>query len=413
VILYRRLSFLALLVCLGFNARPVQAQSAASATNPVIKLRAGETVPGGSWHFIFRPPRPLTQIMPQNLRARVADAARQNAALKLITVPYFGYSSALGPVQPFVMVGGNPVAGGTRVVRAQLVALAFTFEGTTDPSTHGPITLGLDVPTLQLILASPNFSKASYGTGLTQYADAIQRAEFAWLERTNWHTMLSVPPLIKVLNIDVPAEIAGVSPYQMYQTSSGTYFATLDYNFFLSQLETVLQYQPSNPHALLMFLTKNLGLLDYTSGELVGGFHDAYIKSQTSNSLTVQTFAYAAWIDPDVSAAIGMPQFVDVTPMSHEISEWMNDPFGINLVNPAWQFPTVNICQGNLEVGDPIEFLPPNLVNYPVNIGGYTYHPQNMALLQWFAQTVPSNAIDGAYSYPNESSLTGPSQSCP
>ena len=34
------------------------------------------------------------------------------------------------------------------------------------------------------------------------------------------------------------------------------------------------------------------------------------------------------------------------------------------------------------------------------------YHPQNEALLQWFEFESPSSAIDGAYSYPNESVLT-------
>jgi hypothetical protein len=91
----------------------------------------------------------------------------------------------------------------------------------------------------------------------------------------------------------------------------------------------------------------------------------------------------------------------------------MNDPIGSNAVNPPWQFPGSTNCQGNLEVGDPIEVLPDSLVAYPVTMNGFTYHPQNIALFQWFAQVSPSNAIDGAYSYPNESALTSPSTSCP
>jgi hypothetical protein len=92
----------------------------------------------------------------------------------------------------------------------------------------------------------------------------------------------------------------------------------------------------------------------------------------------------------------------------------MNDPFTTNAVIPSWQFPgEPGVCQGNLETGDPVEGLAPDLVTFPVTIGGVTYHPQNEALLQWFAQVSPSNALDGAYSYPNESSLTAPSLSCP
>jgi hypothetical protein len=62
-------------------------------------------------------------------------------------------------------------------------------------------------------------------------------------------------------------------------------------------------------------------------------------------------------------------------------------------------------CQNNLEVGDVIEGLP-NAI-YPITMpNGITYHPQNEALLQWFEFQSPSSAIDGAYSYSNESTLT-------
>jgi hypothetical protein len=39
---------------------------------------------------------------------------------------------------------------------------------------------------------------------------------------------------------------------------------------------------------------------------------------------------------------------------------------------------------------------------------GATYHPQNEALLQWFEFQPKSNALGGAYSYPDTSILTAP-----
>jgi hypothetical protein len=45
-------------------------------------------------------------------------------------------------------------------------------------------------------------------------------------------------------------------------------------------------------------------------------------------------------------------------------------------------------------------------------LDGYVYHPQTLALLQWFSRETPSSAIDGAYSYGNESILTSPSLAC-
>ena len=60
-----------------------------------------------------------------------------------------------------------------------------------------------------------------------------------------------------------------------------------------------------------------------------------------------------------------------------------------------------------MEDGDVIEGLPNS--TYPMVMKGYTYHPQNEALLQWFQFKKQSNAIGGAYSYPDPSLLTGPS----
>jgi hypothetical protein len=59
-----------------------------------------------------------------------------------------------------------------------------------------------------------------------------------------------------------------------------------------------------------------------------------------------------------------------------------------------------------MEVGDVIENLPDGV--YPVTLNGFTHHPQNEALMQWFDTGQPSDALDGAFSYPNESVLTSP-----
>ncbi len=39
-------------------------------------------------------------------------------------------------------------------------------------------------------------------------------------------------------------------------------------------------------------------------------------------------------------------------------------------------------------------------------MNGFTYHPQTEAMLQWFESNHTSDAIDGAYSYPDETVLT-------
>jgi hypothetical protein len=314
----------------------------------------------------------------------------------------------------FIMVGRSPDKGGTASIHTQLLPITVVFEGSTDPFNGGPVTLEMDSQTMDAVAYGPDFQKTDYGTGYTQFADAIQRAEFYPVERSNWHTLIRTPQLLTPVTIYVPGSVAGAPIYQLGILPNGTFFAWLDYDFFASQLETILELERTNPQDLVIPLVRNIGL--YQNGDLsqccIAGYHSAY-EVNAGRAIGIQTFAYASWLDSGVGQAVtGMTSFSDILPLSHEISEWMNDPFGDNLVNPAWEFPGSTNCQGNLEVGDPVEGLADSSVSTPIYMNGYTYHPQNMALFQWFAQVWPSNAIDGAYSYPDESALMLPSASC-
>jgi hypothetical protein len=64
------------------------------------------------------------------------------------------------------------------------------------------------------------------------------------------------------------------------------------------------------------------------------------------------------------------------------------------------------VCQDVLEVGDVVEELPN--ATFPMVLNGFTYHPQNEALLQWFQGTPTSDAFGGAFSYPDTTVLAGP-----
>jgi hypothetical protein len=74
-------------------------------------------------------------------------------------------------------------------------------------------------------------------------------------------------------------------------------------------------------------------------------------------------------------------------------------------LTPWWLAPNGN-CQNDMEVGDVIENLPDGV--YSTTLNGFDYHPQNVALAQWFDTGTPSDAINGAFSYPDESVLTSP-----
>jgi hypothetical protein len=148
-------------------------------------------------------------------------------------------------------------------------------------------------------------------------------------------------------------------------------------------------------------------------GCCVLGFHTYFFEGGvTPQPRWISLFA--SFISPGLFGA----GFQDVTGLSHEISESFNDPF-INNTVPKWQFPgqppSSTVCQGNLETGDPVEVLPTATI--PLTLKEkqeiFTFHPQNEALLQWFEMGATSNAIDGAFSYPNETVLPHSAVPCP
>ena len=83
----------------------------------------------------------------------------------------------------------------------------------------------------------------------------------------------------------------------------------------------------------------------------------------------------------------------DISALSHEVGEWQNDPNTVN-PTPAWgHIGQVTGCQSNLEVGDPLSGT-----TFNDALGGFTYHPQELAFFSWFYHQKPSLGVNGWYS---------------
>jgi hypothetical protein len=324
---------------------------------------------------------------------------------RVLSVPTFNTSfNFQGQNFPVKMVGGHPERGDTTEVPTQMIAISLFFDGYVDANGHNVV---LDAtPMIPSVLNSPNFRNASYRTGVTQFADAVQRAEFSSVMKEDWHTMLRKPEHLTPVQIEVPANTSIGQVFQVRGT--GKMFAIVDTSFFISQLNTIIQLQKLDVQGLPIALTNNVFLAPNVKVEqcCVVGFHTAFDAGIREGRQQVQTFVWASYI----SAGIFGGTFEDVIALSHEISEWMNDPFVTNVV-PRWQYPNSTACQGSLETGDPMESIPN--AGFPVTIDGNTYHPQSQALVQWFARKSPSDAVNGAYSFPDESLLSAPAQACP
>jgi hypothetical protein len=158
---------------------------------------------------------------------------------------------------------------------------------------------------------------------------------------------------------------------------------------------------------LSTFLFPNAFLFDSDGNCCVIGFHTYDLEpGGAANGFREKRYVlnYSSWISPGI---FGDPTFGDISALSHEMSETFNDPF-VNNATPWWLAPN-GLCQNNLETGDVIEGLPN--AQFPIVLNGATWHPQNEALLQWFAGVTPSSAINHAYSYPDTNVLTSASVS--
>jgi hypothetical protein len=312
------------------------------------------------------------------------------------------------------MVGNPPKKGGTASINAPVVPVILQL---LDKS--GKVLYTYDPkPYILPTLLSPVFQNATYSSSPvpTQFVDSVMRAEFWNSMAPDWHTLVNAT-LRPSRVMAVPAQYYY---YRLNGNGSCCEFVLIDIDEFYNLLFPAVATDTTTPigaaenagdittQDISTFLFPNTFL--YFNGNpnncCVLGFHSYdFEPGDASNGNKERRYVmdYASWISPGLFGA----GFVDVTALAHEMSETFNDPFvasdGKHNITPWWLAPNGN-CQDNLEVGDVIEGLP--RATYPMTMNGRTYHPQNEALLSWFAFQTPSNAIDGAYSYPDETTLT-------
>ena len=346
------------------------------------------------------------------------NAMTKNQDPRIVSLPSFTRSFTFGgQVFPYTMVGKDPAKGGKTNIPTQYIPMSFFFDEFVD---HNGNNIVIDTTVVNGPLAqSPLFNNAQYATGFTQFEDSVMRAQFFPLFNNNgnhpagtnnYHVLLGSPQTLIPVIIEVP-----VGSSVVFVDPDGTFFALIDINFIGSQLNTLIQTEPISVDAIPMFIARNAVYFANQNPNdcCIGGFHTAFETNQTNNKIFVQTFTFAAWLDSEVAETIFMDPtiFVDILPISHELGETLNDPF-INNITPNYQLPGFppGTCQNVLEVGDVVEATPDP--SFPVTLNGFTYHPQTLGLLQWFEGITPSDAINGAYSFPGNN-LTSPFMACP
>jgi hypothetical protein len=318
------------------------------------------------------------------------------------------------------MVGNRPELGGTTAINAPIIPVSVDLRNADgSPRFVGGQRLFYDATQyVNPVLNSPVFQNASYSSSPvpTQFTDAVQRAEFSHEAKSDWHTLLT--PHVKTPR--TITLLAGTYRFALNPDGTCCRYILVDIDAFANAIfpptttdtTTVIGAaehagEMTTQDLSTLLLPNTFLYIGSPANCCVVGFH-SFDFEPVGNIGIGQAYVmnYSSWVTPGLFGGA----FSDVTALSHEIAETFNDPLvafdGVHNITPWWLAPNGN-CQDDLETGDVIENLP--TATYPVTINGFTYHPQNEALLQWFAFQSPSKALNGAYSYPNTTTLTAPS----
>ena len=325
------------------------------------------------------------------------------------------------------MVGVDPSTGGSATIEADITPIIVNVGGRT---FNGNNVVG---PTL----ASPQFALNKYGMtpaataagsfpntprlirgpggvlsqgdrkNSLQLEDATMRAQFNKTGSSGYHLILH-PNVLPAVTINVPSNQG-----TLLQSGRGVVFADIDIGWWSSQINNI--ENSADPTHLPIYLTDNVLLFIGKNifNCCVIGYHGTSPvgigagSGNTNGNGKVQTFAWASYVAPGIYARPDGGTYwalQDIHAVSHEISEWADDPFVNNTVEP-WVTPTAPQygCTGVLETGDPVVAIGfamgtntfeqgPN-PNGTQSADGY-YHPEDEAYLPWFMRTSPNTVSE-------------------
>jgi hypothetical protein len=301
------------------------------------------------------------------------------------------------------LVGANPSTSNvTTKVPVKVIPLVFQFTGggTYDPTQ--PSACSTDTATKK-VKASPIFKNHDYVFGGTdvgkgQYNDEFRRAEFSSSALPKWHTKLT-PKYLKPVTLTVPA-----GDWSEFTVSGSCKLGEVNINWLDGMLQSTITSLISagvTTATFPLFLTNNVvSYVGFPANCCILGYHSFF--NNPNNNLP-QTYGIS---DYENSGAFPPSALGDVSVLSHEVGEWLDDPFVNNLTDAWGNIGQVNGCQGNLEVGDP---LSGTLI--PVPMGKNTFHVQELAFVGWFYHWNPSGGLNGWYSL--NGTFLSPAAPCP
>ncbi len=265
-----------------------------------------------------------------------------------------------------VFVGTDPATGGgPTTIPTEIIPIQLTYGTfTTDPEQ----TLANGRTPVSNTVASPvfqngiDFQQDGVDLGRTQYVDAYQRDALWGSVQTDhrYHVLLGEPTIEPLQSWTVPATDGSVG------RPLGAKVLMAKLGWFDRKVQALI--------ASLQLPANTLPIVEVTQTYLllggnccVGGYH---------NYNGTQAYAMFSYLKNAGTFA------EDVSALSHEVGEYVNDPLTNNTDVPLACGP--NGANGRVyEVGDPLVNTA-NFGNYPYELGSFTYHLQDLVTPVYF-----------------------------
>jgi hypothetical protein len=280
----------------------------------------------------------------------------------------------------YTMVGTSPKLGKSTTVPVYIIPVILEYP----TATFSPETSQSNgLTAVQNTIASPIFQNMDWispeGTnlGTTQYEDAFQRGNF-WgtvSAKGTYHLLLGAPTLTATQTFSVPAADGQVG------TEFGVKVGLADINWIDAKFQSLLTTLKIPVDSLPIFITYNAYLTE-GGGCCIGGYH-SYTGTQ----------AYSHFTYIGTSGAFSQ----DVSALSHEAGEWLDDPLTNNTDVPILCAEDGNQSQ-ILEVGDPEE-VEAGYGDFPYTLDGFTYHLQDLVYLEYFGAPATTSVDGGAMTF--------------
>ena len=296
-----------------------------------------------------------------------------------------------GLTYKYTMIGTDPKLGSkTTVIPTVIIPLRFVFP---DGQVFDASTDLVDGQTaIQGIVNSPIFKNYIFvlggkSVGNTQYADAFQRANF-WdsvgSKSRDYHVLLSQPTVMPTQTIFVPDGLGTVN----FDFWTGLPLPEVDRDFLESQTASILTTAQVTPSQLPIMVWGNM------SAGNAFGYHGS-----TTGGNQSQTFIGTSYHSASVLNGLS----ADTYSLSHEIIEWLDDPFNNNYT-PGWNQAFISNKQqcdsryaGDLlETADPAEVI--NEATIALTGGQFTYHVTEGMFIDFYTRARRSRSVNGRYS---------------